>query len=222
MSINKWASISLGHLIKLLSLPEEKEILLSYVSNNVFFMATRKYSNFILNKIIIALNESNAFPLIKEIFIVFESLISNNNGNYLIRNLIFTIKSPSMQKLFINKFIECLPFIMNNDNGFSLLFLLIGKWDFEIYKPIFIKILANIEKFIHYSYTGSFLSKYLGLLVKKIPELVKQYLFNSNKLRALLKKKQGQEIIVQLLYLFKDEDRDNLLKNLPTNCNIAA
>lgn len=160
---NKWGSYSLQALIKIISLPEEQEIIKKCIEGRIYELAMDKQANFVLQKLILLLNEKGMSLITEEIFNIFNHLIYNSVGIGLLKNLVLTNKSAEMRKKFVSKVLENLPNIINNQNGHTLLLQMMEKWDFETCKPMIVEIYKEISKF-------SFL-KYSSIVVKRCVEI---------------------------------------------------
>ena len=94
---NKWGSYSLQALIKIISLPEEQEKIKKCIEGRIYELAMDKQANFVLQKLILLLNEKGMSLITEEIFNIFHHLIYNSVGIGLLKNLVLTNFSPLLR-----------------------------------------------------------------------------------------------------------------------------
>ena len=214
ISLNKWGSYSLQSLIKIVSLPEEQEIIKKCIEGKVYELAMDKQANFVLQKLILLLNEKGMSSITEEIFNIFNHLIYNSNGIGLLKNLILTNKSSETRKKFVNKVIENLPNIINNPNGHTLILQIMEKWDFETCKNLILKIFENISKYSILKFSSIVVLKCVLISDIKNIKNVSKIFFSSNNLNQIIKSENGKEIIKKILMKLPKKNRIEAYENL--------
>ncbi len=214
IALNKWGSFSLQSLIKIVSLPEEQEIIKKCIEGKVYELAMDKQANFVLQKLILLLNEKGMSSITEEIFQIFNHLIYNSNGIGLLKNLILTNKSSETRKKFVNKVIENLPNIINNPNGHTLILQIMEKWDFETCKNMILKIFEDISKYAILKFSSIVVLK--CVLVSDIKNIknVSKILFTSDNLNQIIKNDNGKDIIKKILMKLPKKNKIEAFENI--------
>ncbi len=216
VSANRWGSSSIQTLLKLISLPEEKKILESYRDENLLLLATEKHGNYVLHKVISIVNDTCSFLIIKDILSNFNNLISNPHGLNLLKNLVYTIKSSEIKKMYMEKVVNFLPELLSNYVGFNLVLQITKKWEFGIFRAMMIKILENLDKYIFFKYTGNLILSNLKISLERLPNVINHLILNSNKIKIILTNFNGIEITRQILINIPNEnEKTEILKKLP-------
>ena len=212
ISLNKWGSYSLQSLIKIVSLPEEQEIIKKCIEGKVYELAMDKQANFVLQKLILLLNEKGMSSITDEIFQIFHHLIYNPNGIGLLKNLILTNKSNETRKKFVNKIIENLPNIINNQIGHTLLLQMMEKWDFETCKNMILKIFENISKYSVLKVSSLVVLKCVLCSDIKTLKYGAKILFYSENLNQIMKSENGRDIIKKILMKLPRKNQNEIFE----------
>jgi hypothetical protein len=210
ISFNKWGSYSLQSLIKIISLPEEQEILKKCIEGRVYELAMDKQANFILQKLILLFNEKGILSITNEIFQIFSHLIYNSNGIGLLKNLVVTNKSNETRKKFVNKVIENLPNIINNQTGHTLILQMMEKWDFETCKSVILKIFENISKYAILKYSSIVVIKCILFSDIKTIKIASKILFYSENLDEIIKSENGKEIVKKMIMKLPKKNKNEI------------
>ncbi len=210
ISFNKWGSYSLQSLIKIISLPEEQEILKKCIEGRVYELAMDKQANFVLQKLILLFNEKGILSITNEIFEIFSHLIYNSNGIGLLKNLVLTNKSNETRKKFVNKVIENLPNIINNQTGHTLILQMMEKWDFETCKSVILKIFENISKYAILKYSSIVVIKCILFSDIKSIKIASKFLFYSENLKEIFKSENGKEIVKKIIMKLPKKNRHEI------------
>jgi len=214
ISLNKWGSFSLQSLIKIVSLPEEQEIIKKCIEGKVYELAMDRQANFVLQKLILLLNEKGMSSITEEIFQIFGHLIYNSNGIGLLKNLILTNKSSETRKKFVNKVIENLPNIINNPNGHTLILQIMEKWDFETCKNMILKIFEDISKYAILKFSSIVVLKCVLISDIKSIKNVSKNLFTSDNLNQIIKSDNGRDIIKKILMKLPKKNKNEAFENI--------
>ena len=210
ISFNKWGSYSLQSLIKIISLPEEQEIIKKCIEGRVYELAMDKQANFVLQKLILLFNEKGILSITNEIFEIFSHLIYNSNGIGLLKNLVVTNKSNETRKKFVNKVIENLPNIINNQTGHTLILQMMEKWDFETCKSVILKIFENISKYAILKYSSIVVIKCILFSDIKSIKIASKFLFYSENLKEIFKSENGKEIVKKIIMKLPKKNRHEI------------
>ena len=210
ISFNKWGSYSLQSLIKIISLPEEQEIIKKCIEGRVYELAMDKQANFVLQKLILLFNEKGILSITNEIFEIFSHLIYNSNGIGLLKNLVLTNKSNETRKKFVNKVIENLPNIINNQTGHTLILQMMEKWDFETCKSVILKIFENISKYAILKYSSIVVIKCILFSDIKSIKIASKFLFYSENLKEIFKSENGKEIVKKIIMKLPKKNRHEI------------
>ena len=210
ISFNKWGSYSLQSLIKIISLPEEQEIIKKGIEGRVYELAMDKQANFVLQKLILLFNEKGILSITNEIFQIFSHLIYNSNGIGLLKNLILTNKSNEIRKKFVNKVIENLPNIINNQTGHTLILQMMEKWDFETCKSVILKIFEDISKYAILKYSSIVVIKCIIFSDIKTIKFASKILFYSENLNQIIRCENGKEIVKKILIKLPKKNKNEV------------
>jgi hypothetical protein len=210
ISFNKWGSYSLQSLIKIISLPEEQEIIKKCIEGRVYELAMDKQANFVLQKLILLFNEKGILSITNEIFEIFSHLIYNSNGIGLLKNLVLTNKSNETRKKFVNKVIENLPNIINNQTGHTLILQMMEKWDFETCKSVILKIFENISKYAILKYSSIVVIKCILFSDIKTIKIASKILFYSENLDEIIKSENGKEIVKKMIMKLPKKNKNEI------------
>ena len=210
ISFNKWGSYSLQSLIKIISLPEEQEIIKKCIEGRVYELAMDKQANFILQKLILLFNEKGILSITNEIFQIFSHLIYNSNGIGLLKNLVVTNKSNETRKKFVNKVIENLPNIINNQTGHTLILQMMEKWDFETCKSVILKIFEDISKYAILKYSSIVVIKCILFSDIKTIKIASKILFYSENLDEIIKSENGKEIVKKMIMKLPKKNKNEI------------
>lgn len=153
IAMDKWGSYSLQALIKIISLPEEQEIIKTCIEGKVEVLAMDKQANFVLQKLILLFNEKGISSITEEIFKIFHQLILHPNGVCLLKNLIMTHKSSEIRKQFVSKVKDNLINIINDQHSHTLILQMMEKWDFETCKGVIYEVFRGFHKYILLQYS---------------------------------------------------------------------
>ena len=214
IALNKWGSFSLQSLIKIISLPEEQEIIKQCIEGKVYELAMDKQANFVLQKLILLFNEKGMNTITDEIFQIFGHLIYNSNGIGLLKNLILTNKSSETRKKFVNKVIENLPNIINNPNGHTLILQIMEKWDFETCKNMILKIFEDISKYAILKFSSIVVLKCVLVSDIKNIKYVSKILFTCNNLNQIIKNDNGKDIVKKILMKLPKKNKNEAFENI--------
>lgn len=214
IAFNKWGSYSLQALVKIVSLPEEQEIIKQCIKGRVYELSMDKQSNFVLQKLILLLNEKGMVPITDEIFQIFNHLLYNSNGICLLKNLILTNKSSETRKKFVQKVIENLPHIINHQIGHTLLIQMMDKWDFETCKSMIQEILKDILKYSLMRYSSVVVMKCISISDSKLIKSVCTNILKADIINQIIKNYFGKEILKELFSKLPRKVRLETIANL--------
>lgn len=198
IALNKWGSYSLQALIKVISLPDEQELVKKFIEGKVYELAMDKQANFVLQKLILLFNEKGMESITDEIFDIFHHLIYNSSGIGLLKNLVLTNKGSDIRKKFVMKVIDNLDNIINNSTGHSLILQMMDKWDYETCKPMIIEIIKDINKYALMKYSSIIVFKCVSISDIKIIKSIYSTIFRTELVFQLMKTETGNDIIKEL------------------------
>lgn len=214
IAFNKWGSYSLQALIKIVSLPEEQEIIKQCIKGRVYELSMDKQSNFVLQKLFLLLNEKGMIPITDEIFHIFNHLLYNSIGIGLLKNLILTNKSSETRKKFVQKVIENLPYIINNPIGHTLLIQMMEKWDFETCKSMIQEVLKDILKYSLMRYSSIVVMRCISISDSKLIKSVCTNILKADIINQIVKNDCGKEILKELFTKLPKKVRLETIANL--------
>ena len=214
IAMNKWGSYSLQALIKVVSLPEEQEIIKKCIEGKIYELAMDKQANFVLQKLILILNEKGMTQITEEIFHIFHHLIYNSIGIGLLKNLVLTNKSSEMRKKFVLKVIENLTNIINNQVGHTLLLQMMDKWDYETCKPMITEIYKEIIKYSYMKYSSLVILRCIKITEPKILSNISGTIIKTESLYELLSCENGKGIIKTLFQKLPTKKRTEFYSNI--------
>ena len=212
ISMNKWGSFSLQALIKNLSLPEEHELIKKCIQGKISELSINKRSNFVLQKILIILNEKTIESLIEEMLHLFDSLICNALGIGLLKSFVFTISSKEIREILLRKIKDNLKTLLATPAGNGLILQILEKFDIKSNEELITEIISNLELYIQNSCSFYVLRKCIIIANNKQIECIKENFFESKVVFLLINSQEGRELLY-LLYtkIPKTVKYDNLI-----------
>ena len=198
IAMNKWGSYSLQALIKIISLPEEQEIIKKCIEGRIYELAMDKQANFVLQKLILLFNEKGMSLITEEIFNIFNHLIYNSVGIGLLKNLVLTNKSAEMRKRFVSKVNENLSNIINNQTGHTLLLQMMEKWDFETCKPMIVEIYKDIGKYSFMKYSSIVVMRCIEISEPKLIKALSSSILKGDCIYDFVSYESGKLIIKEI------------------------
>lgn len=220
ISLNKWGSISLQSLVKLISLPEEEDTILLCIQGKICEMICNKYSNFVIQKIVPVINERKLPFIIKEIFFNFIRIVNCNIGLSFIKNIMLTIKSPEIKMFFVKEILSISNFVLLDIKASNVLAFAAEKFDSECKITIISTLIQN--------YGPYFLGNYSYLcLVKSIRVSDYKYLkyfypsifFSKNFFIQLCATMQGQFVLMEFFKKLNNHKREDIFSYILTFCD---
>lgn len=214
IAMNKWGSYSLQALIKVVSLPEEQEIIKKCIEGKIYELAMDKQANFVLQKLILILNEKGMTQITEEIFHIFHHLIYNSIGIGLLKNLVLANKSSEMRKKFVLKINDNLTNLINNQVGHTLLLQMMDKWDYETCKPMIIEIFKEFMKYSFMKYSSIVILRCIEIAEPKLLSNISGTIIKNESLYELLSCENGKGIIKSLFQKLTNKKRTEFYSNI--------
>ena len=210
IAFNKWGSYSLQALIKLISLPEEQEIITRFIKGRVYDLSMDKQANFVLQKLILVLNEKCLNPLIDEILLIFNHLIYNPSGVNLLKNVIQINKNVEMKKKLVQKLNENLHNVINNPSSHVIIISIIDKWEYDIVKPLVKDVLKDIVRYSFMKISAGIVLRCISIADAKVMKHVSAVFYKAETLSSFTRSELGKEVLKHILNKLPKKIQDDI------------
>ena len=184
-----------------------------------------KRSNFILQKLLLILNEKTIESLCEEMLHLFDYLICNTLGVGLLKSFVFTIRNTEIRAILLKKITENLNALLNTPPGIALILQILEKFDAVTNEAIITQILSNIDLYIRNTFSLPIIKKCISLSNNKLLKCIEESFFESQSMMFLVSSEDGRSLL-SLLYtkIPKKVQYDSLVylekraKEIKANC----
>ncbi len=158
-----------------------------------------KRSNFILQKLLLILNEKTIESLCEEMLHLFDYLICNTLGVGLLKSFVFTIRNTEIRAILLKKITENLNALLNTPPGIALILQILEKFDAVTNEAIITQILSNIDLYIRNTFSLPIIKKCISLSNNKLLKCIEESFFESQSMMFLVSSEDGRSLL-SLLY----------------------
>ena len=209
ISNNIYGTYPLQHLIEIINMPEEKNIVLSYILGNELILALNSKGTYILQKFISITKEGERFELNNNLLNLIDKLIINQSG---VCVLIQLIKYSKDQKILQNiaDFITKngpLTYIQHPYANYIVQILLCKSSDMPFCKEIINTIIQNYLSLSMQKFTSNIVEKCLKYGSQETVKIIFDSIINDEKLESLLSNNYGNYVLEKLISRLNYEEK---------------
>ena len=162
-------------------------------------LSMNKRSNFILQKLLLILNEKTIESLCEEMLHLFDYLICHTLGIGLLKSFVFTIRNTEIRAILLKKITENLNTLLNTPPGNALILQILEKFDAVTNEAIITQILSNIDLYIRNTFSLPIIKKCISLSNNKLLKCIEESFFESQSMMFLVSSEDGRSLL-SLLY----------------------